>query len=60
MAPTKAQLLDLWPIPGPSLTVYTAARWPGTSPESTSTVRRYLQRDYEEHHGYVHTTVFYS
>jgi len=60
MAPTKAQLLDLWPVPGPSLTQYTAHRWPGTSPESTATLRRYLQRDYEEHHGYVHPTVFYS
>ncbi|KDR79310.1 hypothetical protein GALMADRAFT_117576 [Galerina marginata CBS 339.88] len=52
MAPTKAQLLDLWPVPGPSLTQYTAARWPGNSPESTATLRRYLQRDYEEHHGF--------
>lgn len=51
MAPTKAQLLELWPIPGPSLTQYTAPRWPGTSPESTATLRVYLQRDYVEHHG---------
>lgn len=59
MAPTEAELLRLWPVPGPSLSQYTAARWPGASPESTAAVRKYLQRDYDEHHGYLHSAVFF-
>ncbi|KAJ7101253.1 hypothetical protein B0H15DRAFT_815467 [Mycena belliarum] len=52
MAPSKSQLAALWPAPGPSLTEYTAARWPGATPESTVAARGYLQQDYELHHGF--------
>ncbi|KAJ7121552.1 hypothetical protein C8R44DRAFT_166956 [Mycena epipterygia] len=52
MAPSKAQLVTLWPNPGPSLTADTPARWPGSSPESTAAARGYLQQDYEQHHGF--------
>lgn len=60
MAPTKDQLLKLFPVPGQPLSLYTARRWAGSTPESTATLRKYLQRDYVEFHGYVHSdTVFY-
>ncbi|KAJ7575961.1 hypothetical protein C8J56DRAFT_974211 [Mycena floridula] len=50
--PTSAQLKTLWPIPGPSLTADTPARWPGSTPKSTAAARDYLQRDFEDHHGF--------
>ncbi|KAF7308270.1 hypothetical protein HMN09_00675000 [Mycena chlorophos] len=49
---TKRQLAALWPIPGPSLTAYTPPRYPGCTPETTVATRNYLQRDFEEHHGF--------
>ncbi|KAJ7870945.1 hypothetical protein B0H14DRAFT_2725051 [Mycena olivaceomarginata] len=52
MAPSKTQLAALWPNPGPSLSADTPARWPGSSPESTAAARKYLQQDYEQHHGF--------
>ncbi|KAJ6476997.1 hypothetical protein C8R45DRAFT_833639 [Mycena sanguinolenta] len=52
MAPSKTQLLALWPNPGPSLSAETPARWPGSTPESTAAARKYLQQDYERHHGF--------
>ncbi|KAF8211254.1 hypothetical protein K438DRAFT_1903297 [Mycena galopus ATCC 62051] len=58
MAPTRTQLAALWPNPGPSLTADTPARWPGSSPESTAAARRYLQQDYEQHHGYAQLFTF--
>ncbi|KAJ6539818.1 hypothetical protein DFH09DRAFT_1323368 [Mycena vulgaris] len=36
MAPSKSQLMALFPNPGPSLTVDTAVRWPGISAASTA------------------------
>ncbi|KAK6971780.1 hypothetical protein R3P38DRAFT_2586737 [Favolaschia claudopus] len=50
--PTKTQLAMLWPEPGPPLTTESPVRWPGISPESTAAVRDYLQRDFEQHHGF--------
>ncbi|KAJ7199195.1 hypothetical protein GGX14DRAFT_373358, partial [Mycena pura] len=32
------------------------ARWPGSTPESTATARKYLQQDYEDHHGFFNYT----
>ena len=52
MSPSRTQLAALWPNPGPSLTVDTPARWPGSTPTSTAAVRGYLQQDFERHHGY--------
>ncbi|KAJ7330859.1 hypothetical protein DFH08DRAFT_966615 [Mycena albidolilacea] len=54
MAPSKTQLAALWPNPGPSLSADTPVRWPGSSPESTAAARKYLQQDYEQHHGGAH------
>lgn len=54
MAPSKSQLALLWPNPGPPLTTEAPVHWPGISPASTAAVREYLQKDYEQHHGYAH------
>ncbi|KAJ7252343.1 hypothetical protein B0H12DRAFT_1219366 [Mycena haematopus] len=43
---------QLWPNPGPSLTADTPARWPGSTPESTAAAVKYLQQDYQQHHGF--------
>ncbi|KAK6974927.1 hypothetical protein R3P38DRAFT_3238705 [Favolaschia claudopus] len=50
--PNKTQLAMLWPEPGPPLTADSPGRWPGISPESTAAVRDYLQKDFEQHHGF--------
>ncbi|KAF7329950.1 hypothetical protein MKEN_00258900 [Mycena kentingensis (nom. inval.)] len=51
-APTESQLAALWPNPGASLAADTPARWPGHTPETTATARKYLRQDFERHHGY--------
>ncbi|KAJ7658272.1 hypothetical protein DFH06DRAFT_448477 [Mycena polygramma] len=51
-APTKAQIMALFPHPGPALTLETPVRWPGVCTASTTAVREYLVMDYERHHGY--------
>ncbi|KAJ6467040.1 hypothetical protein DFH09DRAFT_1254293 [Mycena vulgaris] len=60
MAPSKSQLMALFPNPGPSLTVDTPVRWPGNSAASTAAVREYLQQDYEQHHGFFNNKGFHN
>ncbi|KAF7311978.1 hypothetical protein MIND_00209600 [Mycena indigotica] len=53
MAPfSSKQLAALWPLPGPQLTVETPSRYPGSTAETTKLVRKYLQKDFEQHHGF--------
>ena len=49
--PTQAEIDALWPNPGPPLAGNTPARWPGHTPQTTATARKYLQQDFERHHG---------
>ncbi|KAJ6506002.1 hypothetical protein DFH09DRAFT_1265090 [Mycena vulgaris] len=59
-APSKSQLMALFPNPGLSLTVETPVRWPGISAASTVAVREYLQQDYEQHHGFFNNRGFHN
>ncbi|KAJ7023708.1 hypothetical protein C8F04DRAFT_1213242 [Mycena alexandri] len=60
MAPSKSQLAMLWPNPGPPLTTEAPVRWPGISPASTAALREYLQKDYEQHHGFFNNRGFHN
>ncbi|KAJ7608922.1 hypothetical protein DFH06DRAFT_1247725 [Mycena polygramma] len=42
-APTKAQIMALFPHPGPALTLETPVPWPGVCTASTTAVRDYLR-----------------
>ncbi|KAJ6454400.1 hypothetical protein C8R45DRAFT_1056803 [Mycena sanguinolenta] len=53
-------LTGLWTVPGRTLTLDAPVRWPGISSASTAAVRDYLQKDYEQHHGFFNDGGFHN
>ncbi|KAJ6467100.1 hypothetical protein C8R47DRAFT_33770 [Mycena vitilis] len=59
-APSKAQIMALFPHPGPALTLETPVRWPGVCTASTTAVSEYLVMDYERHHAFFNCKGFHN